>query len=114
MGRPTGSPPPSPEAAKVLKTLKRNIRKRLDVLGISASIVGKRTGRGYSWLHDVLTGERYDKKISVNLVAEIGKALGVQPYSLLHPVYDGSGRVPKWYVQDPPLMPKDTGSEAAP
>jgi hypothetical protein len=106
MGRPLGSPPPSPEARKALAVLKRNIQKRLDVLGISASIVGMRTGRGYSWLHDVLKSERYSKKISVNLVAEIGKALGVSVHSLLHPRYDGAGDVPRWYVDVPTLTPK--------
>lgn len=103
MGRPVGHKEPSIEAAALLETIKRNLRKRLDELGVTPSIVGVRTGRPPSWLADVVGTGRYSRKVSSEMIADFAEALGVHPSDLLDADYDGKGGVvPRWLEDSPP------------
>jgi hypothetical protein len=78
-GRPKGTAQNvTPAAAAAIAVIKTNIRLRLDTLGVTAGRVANETGHTQCWLSDLFLAGRYEQKLSVNMVADIADALGVE------------------------------------
>lgn len=78
MGRPKGSKNVLSELSSYrISTIKQNISERLAVLGVAARVASIENGRTSSWIGDVISEGRYDKKLSIPMVTDIAEALGV-------------------------------------
>ena len=90
MGRPKGrTTKTSAEATEIIARVKENIRSRLEYLETTPRAVAIEFGRHSCWLSDLLLSGR-NERLSIAVLADVARAIGVPFLDLLNPGFDAS------------------------
>jgi hypothetical protein len=76
---------------------RRNVKLRLDYLGVSAYRAAVDTGHAPSWLTGLLNPRRSTQKVASSIIDDVAIVLGVPPYQLINPRFNPARyREPEW------------------
>jgi hypothetical protein len=86
---------------------RRNVRLRLDYLGVSAYRAAVDTGHAPSWLTGLLNPRRSTQKVASSIIDDVAIVLGVPPYQLINPRFNPARyREPEWMEEHEDRRPE--------
>lgn len=87
----------SAAAKRLWKIVDRNVRNRLEAIGVSSCAVSIKSGQRDNWLSDTM---RRDGRISLSTLADMAAALGMSPRDLCDPKARCDEMVPTEWRKD--------------